>query len=91
MLRLVAALALSAALIVPAVAKDQCWDRREGEYPNNMFLNMVTTDAWRDSQNRADPKAMAALAGVWYGEQYAPALGMTDRQYRSVEANGLFQ
>jgi hypothetical protein len=90
-IRFVAVLSVSVALATPTLAKDQCWDRREGEYPSNMFLNMVMTDAWRDSVNQADPQAMAAMAGLWYGEIYAPSLGMVDHQYRSFEPNGLFQ
>jgi hypothetical protein len=87
----IAALILTAGTVQGALAKDQCWDRREGEYPNNMFLNMVMTDQWRDLSGRADSQAMRGMVGVWYGEISAPSLGMVDRQYRSFEANGLFQ
>ena len=86
-----AALLLMIGTAQGALGKDQCWDRREGEYPNNMFLNMVMTDQWRDLQGRADAQAMHGVAGLWYGEIQAPGLGMVERQYRSFEGNGLFQ
>lgn len=89
--RLCVSLALLAFVVTPSLAKDQCWDRAEGEYPANMFLNMAATDQWRDSMNRADPQVMGAVAGLWYGEIPSPQQGMVDRQYRSFEPSGLFQ
>ncbi|MCC6984294.1 MAG: hypothetical protein IT535_13565 [Bauldia sp.] len=83
---------LAVAVVAPAAAQSNaCYDRVEGGYPANTYLNAVVTDQWRASQQTADPAAMAEMSGLWYGEIHAPQLGMVDYQYRSFEPNGLFQ
>ena len=87
-LPLVLALAAS-----PLAAQEQnaCYDRDEGVVPANTFLNMQSTDTWRNLLQIADPALMGQLAGVYYGEIRSPDGLYIAHQYRSFEANGLYQ
>lgn len=82
-------------LALPTLAvaqqKDACYDRIDGQARNNTFYNAQSTDTWRQLQQTADPQLMANLAGVYYGERPSPDGQYVNYQYRSYEANGLFQ
>ena len=93
-MRLAHALLVSLLLLGPAIAQDDptaCWDRIEGQYPNNTFFNKQMSDYWRQMLQQADGQLMAQMAGVYYGERPSPDGQYINRQYRSYEANGLFQ
>lgn len=85
--------ALVLLLASPALAQDPtaCWDRVEGQAPNNTFFNKQKSDYWRQMLTQADGQLMAQLAGVYYGERPSPDGLYFNRQYRSYEGNGLFQ
>jgi hypothetical protein len=93
-LRRILAAAAIAALASSAFAQGDptaCWDRVEGGDPANTFFNKPMSDYWRQMLKVADPKLMAQIAGVYYGERPSPDGVYVNRQYRSFEANGLFQ
>lgn len=74
-----------------AQQKDACYDRLEGQVQNNTYYNAQSTDTWRKLLQSADSKLMAQMAGVYYGERPSPDGQYINYQYRSFEANGLFQ
>lgn len=57
----------------------------------NTFYNPDASLNWQRTLQAADSRVMQQMAGVYYGEQSAPQLGMIERVYRSYEANGLWQ
>lgn len=65
--------------------------RCSGDYCGNTFYNPTESMNWQRTLQAADQRAMAQLAGVYYGEQTAPQLGMVEQVYRSYEATGLWQ
>ena len=62
--------------------------RCSGDFCGNTFYNATESLNWQRTVQSADQRAMSQLAGVYYGEQTAPQLGMVDRSY---EASGLWQ
>lgn len=78
----------------PSLAQNDptaCWDRIEGQVPVNTFFNKQLSDYWRQMLQQADGQLMGQIAGVYYGERPSPDGQYINRQYRSYEANGLFQ
>jgi len=65
--------------------------RCSGDFCGNTFYNATESLNWQRTVQSADQRAMSQLAGVYYGEQTAPQLGMVERVYRSYEASGLWQ
>ncbi|HVY51346.1 MAG TPA: hypothetical protein VHA07_07255 [Devosia sp.] len=57
----------------------------------NTFYNPDASLNWQRTVQSADAGVMQQMAGVYYGEQTAPQLGMIERVYRSYEPNGLWQ
>lgn len=93
-MRLIPVLFAILACASPVLAQDDptaCWDRVEGQHPNNTFFNKQLTDYWRQMLQQADGNLMAQMSGVYYGERASPDGQYVNRQYRSYEPNGLFQ
>jgi hypothetical protein len=97
--RLLLAAATIAACATIAVAQTdeqyRCYGstdpRCSGDFCGNTYYNPTESLNWQRTLQSADQGAMAQLAGVYYGEQSAPQLGMVEQVYRSYEANGLWQ
>ena len=82
----------------PALADDEqyrCYTtsdpRCSGDLCGNTFYNPTVSMNWQQTLRQAEAETMRKLAGMYYGEQTAPQLGMIERVYRSYEANGLWQ
>lgn len=81
---------------LPAVAQQEpgCWVTRDGPMilgNTASYFDGPSTQTWLATLARADGAAMQRLAGVYYGETPAPEIGMINYQYRSYQANGLFE
>lgn len=85
------AMTLSPAAAIAQQQKDACYDRVEGQENANTYYNAQSTDTWRQLLQSSDAKLMAQMAGVYYGERTSADGTYINRQYRSLEANGLFQ
>lgn len=86
--------ALSSAVFAQGDDQYRCYDSSDtrcNPVCSNTFYNPSESANWQRTLQAADQRAMAQLAGVYYGEQTAPQLGMIERVYRSYEANGLWQ
>jgi hypothetical protein len=93
-MRLIPAILVTLLCVSSSLAQDDptaCWDRVEGQDPVNTFFNKQMTDYWRQMLQQADGNLMSQMAGVYYGERPSPDGQYVNRQYRSYEANGLFQ
>jgi hypothetical protein len=92
-----AALVLASAGAAFAQTNEQyrCYDSSDPRCSDascaNTFYNPSASLNWQRALQAADPNVMQQMAGVYYGEQTAPQLGMIERVYRSYEANGLWQ
>jgi hypothetical protein len=80
----------------PAAAQDEpgCWITRDGPQVlgnTAAYYDQAMTETWLRTLGNADGSVMAAIAGTYYTEIPAPALGMISYQYRSYDANGLFR